>query len=252
MNRHGLLNSIDDSISDGGSPASVSDLLDRRARLLGWLANLDQAPHSNPRAVERIRRDYTERLEATLKELAGCLEPLRDQKSRLAAALKEAEEAHRQARDELDEAELRHEIGELQPSEWEARRAALVRAVDMAAGTEEAVRRDAAELDDVLAELQDGLNGAATASRPLPDRPAASGAAPPVGIIGESVEAGREGSSPPAPAPDGDDGSAHEIGVSDEEDLAATRPGPGVKCVDCGYTNDFDARYCGVCGVDLL
>lgn len=252
MNRHVSLNSINDSISDGGSPASVSDLLDRRARLLGWLANLDQAPHSNPRAVERIRKDYTERLEATMKELAGCYDSLRDQKSRMAAALQEAEEAHRQARDELDEAELRHEIGELQPLEWEARRAALVRAVDAAAGTEEAVRRDAAELDDVLADLQDGLDGVPPALPGFADQPMPSGAAPQVGAVGESMEAGREGSSPPAPAPDGDDGSGHVVGASEEEDLAATRPGPGVKCVDCGYTNDFDARYCGVCGVDLL
>jgi hypothetical protein len=252
LNRHVHLNSINDSISGGGSPVSLAELLDRRARLLGWLANLDQAPHSNPRAVERIRRDYTERLEATLKELAGCLETLRDQKGRLAAALEEAEEAHRQARDELDEAELRHEIGELQPSEWEARRAALVRAVDTAAATREAVRRDAAELEDVLADLQKGLDVAPTERRPPAVPPVGSGAAPPVGIVGEWVEAGREDSSPPAPAPDGDDGSAHEFGVAEEEDLAATRPGPGVKCVDCGYTNDFDARYCGVCGVDLL
>jgi hypothetical protein len=252
LNRHDPLNSINGSISDGGSPASVSDLLDRRARLLGWLANLDQAPHSNPRAVERIRRDYTERLESTMKELAGCFESLRDQKSRLAAALQEAEEAHRLARDELDEAELRHEIGELQPSEWEARRTALVRVVDAAAGTEQAIRRDAADLDEVLADLQDGLDGVPPGLPKLADQPTPSGAAPPVGVVGESVEAGREGASPPAPAPDGDDGSAHEVGASEEEDLAATRPGPGVKCVDCGYTNDFDARYCGVCGVDLL
>jgi hypothetical protein len=30
-----------------------------------------------------------------------------------------------------------------------------------------------------------------------------------------------------------------------------TRPQPGVKCPDCGYTNDPQAWYCGVCGADL-
>jgi hypothetical protein len=30
-----------------------------------------------------------------------------------------------------------------------------------------------------------------------------------------------------------------------------TRPKPGVKCPDCGYTNDPQAWYCGVCGADL-
>ena len=30
-----------------------------------------------------------------------------------------------------------------------------------------------------------------------------------------------------------------------------TRPQPGLKCPDCGYSNDPAAWYCGVCGVDL-
>jgi hypothetical protein len=30
-----------------------------------------------------------------------------------------------------------------------------------------------------------------------------------------------------------------------------SRPKPGVKCPDCGYTNDPQAWYCGVCGADL-
>ncbi|HET7321165.1 MAG TPA: zinc ribbon domain-containing protein, partial [Longimicrobiaceae bacterium] len=36
-----------------------------------------------------------------------------------------------------------------------------------------------------------------------------------------------------------------------EEEEPDTRPPPGVKCPDCGYMNDANAWYCGVCGVDL-
>ena len=37
----------------------------------------------------------------------------------------------------------------------------------------------------------------------------------------------------------------------DDEPSEETRPQPGLKCPDCGYSNDPAAWYCGVCGVDL-
>ena len=38
---------------------------------------------------------------------------------------------------------------------------------------------------------------------------------------------------------------------SEEEPTADTRPRAGVKCPECGYSNDAGAWFCGVCGVDL-
>jgi hypothetical protein len=35
------------------------------------------------------------------------------------------------------------------------------------------------------------------------------------------------------------------------EESAPSAPAKGVKCLECGYTNDANAWYCGVCGVDL-
>ena len=37
----------------------------------------------------------------------------------------------------------------------------------------------------------------------------------------------------------------------DDEPPAEGRPQPGLKCPECGYSNDPAAWYCGVCGVDL-
>ena len=39
--------------------------------------------------------------------------------------------------------------------------------------------------------------------------------------------------------------------ASDDEAPEQTRPQPGLKCPECGYSNDPAAWYCGVCGVDL-
>lgn len=37
--------------------------------------------------------------------------------------------------------------------------------------------------------------------------------------------------------------------ATDEE--ADTAPKPGIKCGECGYTNDVNAWFCGVCGADV-
>ncbi|CAN5767058.1 hypothetical protein BH23GEM6_BH23GEM6_06330 [soil metagenome] len=46
-----------------------------------------------------------------------------------------------------------------------------------------------------------------------------------------------------------ENGSA--VDAATEEDPELFRPQPGSKCPECGYTNDPEAWYCGVCGVDL-
>lgn len=67
----------------------------------------------------------------------------------------------------------------------------------------------------------------------------------------------------PAPAGDDDYAFLEELdraiaataptGASLEEGAEEpdTRPQPGLKCPECGYSNDPAAWYCGVCGVDL-
>ena len=47
------------------------------------------------------------------------------------------------------------------------------------------------------------------------------------------------------------DDSTDEAGYTLTEAELDTRPKAGVKCPDCGYTNDPQAWYCGVCGADL-
>jgi hypothetical protein len=47
------------------------------------------------------------------------------------------------------------------------------------------------------------------------------------------------------------DDSKDDAGYTLTEAELDTRPKAGVKCADCGYTNDPQAWYCGVCGADL-
>lgn len=67
----------------------------------------------------------------------------------------------------------------------------------------------------------------------------------------------------PAPAADDDYAFLQELdraiaatsptgdSAEESEDEGKTRPQPGLKCPECGYSNDPAAWYCGVCGVDL-
>lgn len=262
--------------SDSHGAQPVEELLEQRARITGWLERLEDAPAANPRAVERVRADYRQRLDEVMTRLGGHRDALREQRRTLAATLAEAEEAEQTARDALDEAELRYRIGEIREEEWEGKRQPLERAVGDAGSAAREARDEAARLEEVLDAIEGGID---TVPSPGPfDDPRVPAHAPPAHAAGAPIEeavhdppfpiATEAGSDAPADGqqagPTGEDaepaatGDAEGAGPEFLEELdraieasADTRPRPGAKCPDCGYTNDFDAWYCGVCGVDL-
>lgn len=225
--------------------ATVADLMDRRTRITDWLALLEQGPVTNPRAAERVRTDYRQRLEVVMSELAEHRDGLREHRRRLARSLTEAEAAEQAARDDLDEAEIRHRIGEIEAEEWEERRRALERAAAEAGEEARALREEASGLDEVLDTLEGGIDTVPS--------PGSAGAQPPdATAVAEATEHAREEASMPTPSADGDDGGGFLDDLDRAIDSSAdTRPRAGAKCPECGYTNDSDAWYCGVCGVDL-
>lgn len=225
--------------------ATVTDLMDRRTRIADWLALLEDAPVSNPRAAERVRADYRQRLEAVMAELAEHREALREHRRRVARSLAEAGSAEQAARDDLDEAEIRHRIGEIEADEWEERRRVLERAAADAGEQARSLREEAEGLDEVLDTLEGGID-----TVPSPGSAAAEPAD--VTAVTEATEHARDEASIPTPSADGDDGGGFLDDLDRAIDSSAdTRPRPGAKCPECGYTNDSDAWYCGVCGVDL-
>lgn len=226
--------------------AIVADLMDRRSRITEWLARLDEAPVSNRRAAERIRADYRQRLETVMSELSEHREALREERRRLSRSLVDAEAAEQVARDELDEAEIRHRIGEIETDEWEERRRSLESTAAEAGERVHSLREEAARLDDVLDGLEGGID---TVPSPAADgdRQRAERA------VGEAVELPPIEADTPDRASNGDDPGTGFLDDLDRaiDSSADTRPRRGAKCPECGYTNDFDAWYCGVCGVDL-
>jgi hypothetical protein len=231
-----------------GEEVDVAELLERRARVQEWLDRLDsQSGTADPRVVERIRADYQQRLAETLDALSARRDALLAQLDGAHARLEEVGHAHREALDALEEARLRSAIGELDEVDWDERRPVLEKGVADAAARESDARDAATRLAEIL-----GL---------MDDREMAPPAVEPVDAGIETVEI------PPAEAeePRGaepflaeiDRALSHDDGVPASEGEVAgdvpgeTSPRPGLKCAECGYTNDLSAWFCGVCGADV-
>lgn len=233
---------IDDrTLPEGGDGGRFRDLLARRDRLRGWLARLADESDVSPAVAERVRADYLDQLEGVMRQLSEHQDELRERRAELESGIAMAATASSEAREALEEAELRFRIGELDTADWEARRAELEPEATGAAGRLEELRSEAQDLDLVMDEVGRWLS---SDDETLPVLGEPGG---PADSISDPVELGRNDASPPAAAADGDDGGASPF----EDGAGITRPAPGVKCVECGYTNDFGALYCGVCGVEL-
>lgn len=236
---------IDDPTLPEGGDGRFRELLDRRDRIQAWLARLDTETGVSADVAERVRADYLRQLQEITHRLADHLDELRARSAELDASVAQAEADSREVSLALEEAGLRYRIGEVEERAWDERRAELEPAVATAAARLQELRAEAEDLANVLAAIAEGLDGTETP----PPLPVLQELDPAPDSVTDSVESAREEASPPDAAADGDDG--RDPALHNEEDTEATRPAPGVKCVECGYTNDFGAAYCGVCGVTL-
>ncbi|MDP9347972.1 MAG: hypothetical protein M3P24_02315, partial [Gemmatimonadota bacterium] len=136
----------------GGSP--IEELTRQRTLLQQWLARLDEVSSEAPAHVAaRVRSDYLARLRAVTEQLGSHREALMEDLSARRADLDRAEGRLAEARDTLEEAHLRHLIGELADGDWTARRPELARAVETAEGEVERMRAEVEHLDSLLAEV---------------------------------------------------------------------------------------------------
>lgn len=236
-----------------GTPP-VQQLLQTQAQLQEWLDRLDQqSAVVSERVVARVRADYQQRLQHVLEELRSHVEGLQSEHAAAREAVAEAERELSDAADQLDEARLRNAIGELNGAEWETRRARLEEAVADATERRDSLRVEMERLDEILAQV----HFPAPAEEPPAPRASEEEPEPWAGPDDEETM-----EAPPAPAPRAaslGDGLAflQELdramadGEEEVSEDAAPRPRAGTKCAECGYTNDADAWYCGVCGIDL-
>ena len=279
-----------DDDSGTGATDGVMELLQQRDAIQGWLDRLDaQRGTANAKVIDRVRADYESRLSSTLEALAShraeIAGELTSAQERLATAGRERTEAG----ERLEEGELRHRIGELSEDDWTSERAVLEVEAERAQQAEIESAADVSRLRDLLEQLDERNTSAdedesAIVDLPvLEERPTAATADGQTAdedfieeenVLEDTVaeETVAEETAveladvtidfPPPPAQRSTEAFLAEIdrALDDDVTLSAeegeepgpdTSPKPGLKCPECGYTNDISAWFCGVCGADI-
>ncbi|MDX1579201.1 MAG: hypothetical protein R3266_11990, partial [Gemmatimonadota bacterium] len=140
--------------TDSVIPHEVRDLIQESQKIQGWIEGLaDHADEARPEVYRKVLSDYEQRLagvnEALAKHRAELVDTLEKRKAELAGLRTDRDE---QAA-ELEEARLRHAVGEYDDAEWEERRDRVQQALDdvdeLLTGEEETV----AELDEIIASI---------------------------------------------------------------------------------------------------
>jgi hypothetical protein len=154
---------MNDASSSG---ATVQELIRLREQLTAWIGKLDEVgPQASSAVAERVRADYQDRLRRVTEDLGSHGEEIAADLERFREALGEAETRRAAAGEALEEARLRHLIGELDDAAWDEARPELERDVT---GADDAVAHARAEVERLQA-LSADIQGAAVEEVEAPD-----------------------------------------------------------------------------------
>ncbi len=98
---------------------SIEGLLEQRTRFEQWLAKLDGTGDKAPAAVrQKVRADYESRLRGVIDRLRGHSATIAEELQRHQTSRSDLDGRHRDAEEELAEAEVRYAVGEFEEDEW--------------------------------------------------------------------------------------------------------------------------------------
>ncbi|HSM09202.1 MAG TPA: hypothetical protein VLA33_09325 [Gemmatimonadota bacterium] len=173
-------------------PEAVRQLLEQRSTYREWLSRLDEVGGKyRTEVAERVRVDYEARLDGVGEKLAEHRHDLAASLERRRARLDELTEAFERHSAELEEAELRFQVGEFDDATWEETREKLAESVEGIEGELDEARSAVGELERVLGELGggNGSGGSAAPDRTRAMAPAAAAEASDTSGAGEGVAA---------------------------------------------------------------
>ena len=147
-------------------PDAIRTLLERRAQYMEWLTKLDDLGGKyRPEVAKRVRADYRDRLTGVEAELHGHREELEASLSQRQGQLAGFEQRHNVCAAELEEAELRHQVGEFDEGEWENRKQAHEQEIAEVTSALNIEREAVAELGAVLLQVTAPAESEAPATR---------------------------------------------------------------------------------------
>ena len=167
----------------GANPAldGVKQLLAERAKFEKWLTDLDAKQASTPPKVfERVKGDYTTRLQAVLDKLKDHSSAMQQHSKSLSEKLAQLTESEEELLETRAESELRAEVGELSEGEWERTSKKLERDLAKIKQDQELIQSDLNDLRELLAAFDAAPRAPAEPAprapeaAPAAERPAAS------------------------------------------------------------------------------
>lgn len=217
--------------STEGTMDGLHDLLAERARYEGWIAQLEGRRDSAPRHVlERVRADYSARLDSVTGQLRARATDLEATVSALQSRLAALAAEEETRRDERAETELRASVGEFAPQDAESTIGRCDEAIASLTAQRGALGAELAKLQDVLVLVHAPVVPATpVAVAPAPE-PVVEVAPEPVAepdSVLESIAALAPDEPPVPAAPDASPAAARELEflrsiVSPEAAAAAT------------------------------
>ncbi len=115
-----------DKTTDSVIPAEVSGLIDESQRIQGWIARLAEfEKETSPAVYEKVLTDYQSRLSGVTGKLAAHRVDLVGTLERNRADVESLRGERSEHAADLEEAKLRHAVGELADSDWEKRRSSI-------------------------------------------------------------------------------------------------------------------------------
>jgi len=175
---------------------SIEGLLEQRTRFEQWLAKLDGAGDRAPAGVrQKVRADYESRLRGVIDRLRGHSATIAEELERHQASRSDLDGRHRDAEEELAEAEVRYAVGEFTEDEWSRIREESERRLS---GLRQELQNVGGEITR-LAEVQSLISAAPRKAEPAPAAQAPPPAPPPPRE--EMIERSPPPPPPPAPAP---------------------------------------------------
>ena len=127
--------------------------MEERAKYEKWLRDLEAKKDSTPAHVyERVRGDYRSRLDSVVAQLREHTSSMQAHARSLMERLRELEAAEQDLKDEHSEQELRANVGELTPGEWESISRKAQRAITK-------IQEDQQQIADDLNRIRDLVEG---------------------------------------------------------------------------------------------
>lgn len=153
------MNARNRQAAEGAVSGSVRSLLEKRSTFRAWLVRLDElGGQYRPEVAERVRADYEARLGEVARELEGHRGALETSLTERRTVREEIGRRFEEESAQIEEIELRFQVGELDEATWTTRRQERAAVLETIQAELDAAAGSVEELETVLADL-DGSGG---------------------------------------------------------------------------------------------